>query len=243
MNTQRWMSRQFFTFYLTWGIFLPYWTGWMINSKGVSVAEASLIMSLGLVIRGLSTLFAFPYLSSKFSSKMLLNGMGIGTFLAILLCIPASSYWTLMAVVLLLHFFYPTLMPALDTAAGVLVQNRQLKHYGKSRSWGSLGFVIGGLILTLFTSKLGDGVIIWALLIGLFLLIALGMLKAPDVLSNKPKPLPAARGAMLKLFKVKHSALSLSSSSCCKRPMRPTTTTATSSFRKSMHRSPGSGPS
>lgn len=209
MNTQRWMSRQFFTFYLTWGIFLPYWTGWMINSKGVSVAEASLIMSLGLVIRGLSTLFAFPYLSSKFSSKMLLNGMGIGTFLAILLCIPASSYWTLMAVVLLLHFFYPTLMPALDTAAGVLVQNKQLKHYGKSRSWGSLGFVIGGLILTLFTSKLGDGVIIWALLIGLFLLIALGMLKAPDVLSNKPKPLPAARGAMLKLFKVKHFGLVL----------------------------------
>ncbi|MDV2583756.1 MFS transporter, partial [Alkalibacillus haloalkaliphilus] len=60
MNTQRWMSRQFFSFFITWGIFLPYWTGWMIYTKGITVSQASLIMSLGLVVRGVSTIFAFP---------------------------------------------------------------------------------------------------------------------------------------------------------------------------------------
>ena len=60
MKTHHWMSIQFFSFYMTWGIFLPYWTGWMIHTKGITVAQASLIMSLGLVARGLSTLFALP---------------------------------------------------------------------------------------------------------------------------------------------------------------------------------------
>lgn len=78
---------------------------WMDDSyKGLTVSQASLIMSLGLVARGLSTLFAFPYLSRKFSSKTLLNGMAIGTLIAILCSIPASSFVSLLVVTLLLHF-------------------------------------------------------------------------------------------------------------------------------------------
>ncbi|MDT0161210.1 MULTISPECIES: MFS transporter [Bacillaceae] len=209
MNSQRWMSRQFFSFFFTWGIFLPYWTGWMIHTKGMTVGQASLIMSLGLVVRGLSTLFAFPYLSGKFSSKVLINGMGIGTFVILLLCIPADSYSTLLAAVLFLHFFYPTLMPAMDTAAGVLVQHKQLKNYGKSRSWGSLGFIISGLILTMFTGRFGDGFILWGLLFGVFMLTCLGMMQAPDVLSQKPKADARSRGSLLRPFKAQHFGIVL----------------------------------
>ncbi|WP_082232085.1 MFS transporter [Halobacillus massiliensis] len=209
MNSHRWMSRQFFSFYLTWGIFLPYFTGWMIHAKGMSVAQASLIMSLGLVIRGLSTLFAFPQLSEKFSSKLLINVMAIGTFIALLLSIPVDSFISLMVVVLFLHFFYPTLMPALDTAAGVLVQHRQLRDYGKSRSWGSIGFVAGGMILTLFTGQFGDEAILWALLVSLFIFIVLGLLRAPNVLSEKPQVEESEKGGMLKVFQVKHFGIVL----------------------------------
>ena len=62
-------------------------------------------------------------------------------------------------------------MPALDSAAGILVQHNQLKHYGKSRSWGSIGFVIAGLILTVFTGALGDQVILWMMLLGTMVLV------------------------------------------------------------------------
>ncbi|UOQ45494.1 MFS transporter [Halobacillus salinarum] len=209
MNVHRWMSRQFISFYLTWGIFLPYFTGWMIHTKGISVSEASLIMSLGLIIRGLSTLFAFPQLSEKFSSKFLINAMAIGTFIALLLSILANSFMSLLIVVLFLHFFYPTLMPALDTAAGVLVQHRLLRDYGKSRSWGSMGFVVGGLMLTLFTGQFGDEAILWALLVSLFIFICLSLMRAPGVLSEKPQVEETKRGGMLKVFKVKHFGIVL----------------------------------
>lgn len=52
MNTQRWMNRTFFTFLMTWGIVLPFWTGWMVHDKGITFSQASLIMSLGLVAQG-----------------------------------------------------------------------------------------------------------------------------------------------------------------------------------------------
>ncbi|WP_026678906.1 MFS transporter [Fictibacillus gelatini] len=209
MNTQHWMSRQFFSFYITWGIFLPYWTGWMIHAKGITVSQASLIMSLGLVARGIATLVAFPYFSGKFSSKTLLNVMAIGTLGAIVCCVPADSFASLLMATLLLHFFYPTLMPALDSAAGVLVQSNQLRDYGKSRSWGSIGFVVAGMILTVFTGTFGDKVIVWALLFGTLAFMGLGFMRAPDVLSEKPQRDQQKKGGMLKLFRIKHFGLVL----------------------------------
>lgn len=209
MNTQHWMNRQFFTFYLTWGIFLPYWTGWMVQTKGIPISQVSLIMSLGLIARGLSTLLAFPYLSRKFSSKALLNGMAIVTLIILLCYIPINSFNGLLLITILIHMFYPTLMPALDSAAGVLVQSNLLKHYGKSRSWGSIGFVVGGMVLTVFTGIFGDKVILWALLLGTLVLVCLGFMRAPLVLSEKPQKHPSEKMGMLKLFRIKNFGIVL----------------------------------
>jgi MFS transporter, PPP family, 3-phenylpropionic acid transporter len=209
MNTHRWMSSHFFTFYMTWGIFLPYWTGWMIHTKGISISQASLIMSLGLVARGLFTIVVFPYLSEKSSSKSLINGMAIGTVAAILCSIPANNFTSLLVVTILLNFFYPTLMPILDSAAGVLMQNQQLRHYGKSRSWGSIGFVLAGMVLTVFIGALGDSVILWALLLGALIFAGLGFMRAPAVLLEKAHPKLPKNDSMLKLFHIKHFGLVL----------------------------------
>ncbi|MED1202759.1 MFS transporter [Heyndrickxia acidicola] len=209
MNTQRWMSSRFFSFYMTWGIFLPYWTGWMIHVKGITVEQASLIMSLGLTARGLSTLVAFPVLSGKFSSKTLLKVAAIGTLIAIACCIPAGSFSSLLAATILLHFFYPTLMPALDSAAGVLVQSNQLRHYGKSRLWGSIGFVASGMILTAFTGAFEDTLILWGLLLATLVFVCLTFMRAPDVLSEKPAATQIQKGGLLALFRIKHFGLVL----------------------------------
>ncbi|MGN7399120.1 MFS transporter [Cytobacillus praedii] len=209
MNTQRWMGTRFFSFFMTWGIFLPYWSGWMIYTKGITVSQASLIMSLGLIARGLSTLFAFPYFSGRFSSKILLNVAGIGTLFSIICYIPANSFASLLIVTIVFHIFYPTLMPALDSAASVLVQSKQLKHYGKSRQWGSIGFVSVGMILTVFTGLFGDEMIFWALLLGIIGFVCLGFMRAPDILSKKPQADKLQKAGMLHLFRIKHFGLVL----------------------------------
>lgn len=209
MNTQRWMGTRFFSFFLTWGIFLPYWSGWLIYAKGITVSEASLIMSIGLLIRGLSTLFAFPYLSGRLSSKTQLNVANIGTLVALLCYIPVTSFTGLLVVTTVLHIFYPVIMPALDSAASVLVQNKQLKHYGKSRQWGSIGFVSVGVVLTMFTGKFGNEIIYWALLAGIIGFVYLGFREAPPILSGKPKVIEGQKEGIWHLFRIKHFSLVL----------------------------------
>ena len=209
MNTQRWMAQHFFIFFMTWGVFLPYWTGWMIDEKGISVSEASFIMSAGLVARGLATLFIFPYLLRIWSSRRLINVISITTFVAMLLYIPSQSFSSLLIVTLIVHIFYPTLMPALDSAAGVLLQHRQLQHYGKSRSWGSIGFVFMGMVITVFTGAFGDAVILWAMLLGVCVFMILGLKQTPEVLSLKPEIPKDGSFKMRDLFKAKHFSLVL----------------------------------
>lgn len=209
MKTQRWMGLHFFIFFLTWGIFLPYWTGWMIDVKEISVGEASFIMSAGLVARGLATLFIFPLLLRLWSSKVLINFLGIATFLSMLLYIPAQSTTSLFVITLLIHVFYPTLMPALDSAAGVLVQKGELKHYGKSRSWGSIGFVVAGVLLTFFTGALGDDVILWGLLLGILVFMLIGQLQTPQSLMVKPEKTAENPFKMRDLLKTKDFKLVL----------------------------------
>lgn len=60
MNVQRWMSVRFFLFFMGWGIFLPYWTGYLVDGKNLSIEQASVIMSIGLLMRGLSTITLYP---------------------------------------------------------------------------------------------------------------------------------------------------------------------------------------
>lgn len=187
MNNQRWMSQNFFTFFMTWGVFLPYWTGWLIDAKGLSVAEASLIMSFGLVARGASTLFAFPLASRRWSNKIVIVILTVGALLAALLYIPANSFTSLFVVTLLFSVFYPALLPALDSTAGILVQHGNL-HYGRSRSYGSIGFIISVLILSVITGYFGDSAILWVMIAGLVaMLLMLNLVATPQVLLVKPE--------------------------------------------------------
>lgn len=210
MNTQRWMNSQFFSFFLTWGIFLPYWTGWLIHAKGLTVPEASLIMSLGLVVRGISTIVIYPYFSEKFNNKTLLTLLAIGTFVSLLFYIPANSFTSLLFATLILHIIYPTLMPALDSVAGTLVQHDQLQDYGRSRSYGSIGFVVGGMILTFFTGEFGDEAIFWAMIAGAIVFLFLGLLHTPTILLVKPKKGQIKNTGMLSLFRTRQFGLVLS---------------------------------
>lgn len=209
MKVQRWMSQQYFVFFMSWGIFLPYWTGWLVDVKQLTVGQAGLVMSCGLVARGLSTLFIFPYFASKWSNKTLLNVMGIGTFIALLCYIPTQSNVALIIITLVLHIFYPALMPALDSIASVLVQHKQLKHYGKSRSWGSIGFVVMGILLTVFTSTFGDAAILYVMLFIALIFVWLGFMQTPEILAQKPRVSGQEKKGMLQLVKVKHFGLVL----------------------------------
>ena len=185
LSNQRWMSLNFFVFFLTWGIFLPYWTGWLVQAKGLSVTQASIIMGFGLLARGVSSLFAFPLASKFMSSQTVIFVLTASSLVSAILYIPSSSFITLLVVTLFFSAAFPPLLPALDTAAGNLVQQENV-HYGKSRSYGSIGFIVSVLIISMVTGYFGEQAILSSMVIGLCFMLLMHLLPTPAVLAEKP---------------------------------------------------------
>lgn len=185
MSNQQWMSLNFFVFFLTWGIFLPYWTGWLVQAKGLSVADASIIMGFGLIARGASSLFAFPLASKFMSSQTVIFVLTGSSLVAAILYIPSTSFITLFIVTIMFSAVLPPLLPALDTAAGSLVQQGDV-HYGKSRSYGSMGFIVSVLIISVVTGYFGEKAILSSMIIGLCFMLCMRLLPTPAVLAVKP---------------------------------------------------------
>jgi len=185
MNHQRWLSQNFFIFFITWGVFLPYWTGWLVQAKGLSVQEASLIMGFGLVARGISTLFAFPLASKFWSSQRVILILTIGSLIATILYLPATSFTMLFAVTILFSAIYPSLLPAVESTAGALMQQKNV-HYGKSRSFGSIGYTIALLLIGAATAIWAEQAILYIMIVGLTIATLFFMRPAPEALRLKP---------------------------------------------------------
>ena len=185
MNNQRWLSQNFFVFFFTWGIFLPYWTGWLVHAKQLTVSEASIVTGCGLLARAASNLFFFPTLAKYVHNKKLNGILALGALVTTVLYIPSTSFVTLFIVTILFSIFYPALLPAIESSAATLVQQGDI-HYGKSRSYGSFGFVIAVLMISILTGIFGKQVIYWSMIVGLIGMLLMQQTKTPNVLLISP---------------------------------------------------------
>lgn len=208
MNQQRWLAKNFFMFFATWGIFIAYWTGWLINDKGISVSEASIIMGFGLVARAISTMFIFPSISKIMSNKRVLIFFTLVSLIVTLLYIPVSSFVGLFIITMLFSMFYPALLPAMESSAATLMHHGQV-HYGKARSLGSFGYVVAVLIISMLTGIYGEQTILWAMIFGLTALFAIQLMPAPQMLTVIPKLEETKSLSMKGLFEVKSFAIVL----------------------------------
>jgi len=185
MNDQRWLSQNFFFFFFTWGVYLQYWSGWLSEAKGLSVSQVSLIMGFGLVARAISTMFVFPFASKYLSAKKLTQFLVISALIATIVYIPFNHFIALFIITMIFSLFYPSLLPAIESSASTLVQQGKV-HYGKSRSYGSISFVISVFILSIIVGYLGEDAILWCMITYLVIMLVLQALPAPEVLKLKP---------------------------------------------------------
>lgn len=197
MNNQKWLSLNFFAFFFTWGVFLPYWTGWLTNDKGISVSGASLIMGAGMAARSLSTLIFFPLLTRAFSLGKLMQWLAIFSVAIMALHIPANSYTWLFILTFVFSLVYPNLLPAMESGATVLMKTDHI-HYGKSRSYGSVGYTIALLIVGGATAVWQESAIYWVMLAGLVFMAFTQSATSPIPLQLKPEPSKADSGSSMK---------------------------------------------
>lgn len=198
MNNQRWLSISFLAFFFTWGIFLPYWTGWLTIEKGLSVTLASIIMGVGMLVRSFSTFLLFPYLMKRIS---LIRVMSWLSFIALglsFLYIPDSSFVFLLIITVLFSAVYPIILPVVESGASILMQTDRI-HYGKSRSFGSIGYTIALLLVGATTAIWDERAILYLMIFGLMATTLFSTRPSPEVLRRDPvKTTSTKRGTEFK---------------------------------------------
>lgn len=186
MNNQRWLSFSFLTFFFTWGIFLPYWTGWLTIEKGLSVTAASVVMGAGMIARSFSTFFLFPAMTKRASLSRLIKFLAFLSLGFTMLYFISSSFSALLIITILLSLVYPIIMPAIESSASLLMQTEAI-HYGKSRSFGSVGYTVALLMVGATTALWSEQAILYVILFGLASICLFSLQPVPAVLQKEPE--------------------------------------------------------
>lgn len=137
----RWMQVQFFAFFFTWTTFLSYWS-LVLDDRGFDGATIGASITVSLVTRALAVALLFPLANRYAALGTVTRVLPWASLLVGLAFLPDTGTAGLMVVSAVFGLLYPTIMPVLETTASLGAKRGSL-DYGRSRLWGSLGFIAG----------------------------------------------------------------------------------------------------
>lgn len=114
-----WLAAIFALFYFSYGIYLPYWSLWL-DSVGVSAHQIGFLLGLSMLARTLGNLLVMNQVRSAAQLLPMLRLLAWLSVLGFVGFYGAQSGLALLLLMLLVNFFYPTLIPLNDTLASTL---------------------------------------------------------------------------------------------------------------------------
>lgn len=134
------LSGFYFLFFITVGIFLPYWPLYL-ESIGLGVVQIGILSAIVVVTKIFAAYFwgwVVDHTSRRMQVIRMASLLTAVTFAATL---PIQGFWPLALILLLFSFFWSAALPQMEAAT--------LTHLGESthayagiRLWGSIGFII-----------------------------------------------------------------------------------------------------
>jgi PPP family 3-phenylpropionic acid transporter len=156
-----WRIAGFYFFYYAFvGMFAPYWSLYL-KSLHFSVIEIGVLMSMQPVMRMLAP-NVWGWLADHTGQRLLVVKIAatmsavfyLGTFFT-------TSFWGLMTVLVLMNFFWSASMPLVE-ATTLTYLGKNTAHYGRIRSWGSIGFIVSVVGLGYAFDYIAISWLLWA---------------------------------------------------------------------------------
>ncbi|ENG6108566.1 3-phenylpropionate MFS transporter [Serratia liquefaciens] len=179
LQSTRWLALSYFTYFFSYGIFLPFWGVWL-KGEGIPPETIGILLGAGLVARFLGSLLIAPRVKDPSHLVTALRLLALLTLVfAIGFCFGNGWGW-LMLVIAGFNLFFSPLVPLTDALAATW-QKQITMDYGRVRLWGSLAFVIGSALTGQMVSVWGHNAILYSLIISILAML-LGMMLKPSVM-------------------------------------------------------------
>lgn len=183
------------TVFLFVGIHLPFWPVWL-EARGLTAAEIGVILSASTWTRSLVSPIVGHVADRRGERKRVIVVLLVGAFAVYFLFAVAETFWTLLAISLLVGVFLSAVIPLGENLAMLTAHERNL-DYGRIRLWGSIAFIGGAGLGGQLLAGRDESLILWLLLAALALNVLAG-LWLPD---TRPPPARRHRAPALALLR------------------------------------------
>jgi PPP family 3-phenylpropionic acid transporter len=156
-----WRIAGFYFFYYSFvGMFAPYWSLYL-KSIYFDAIEISILLSIQPVMRMLAP-NVWGWLADHTGKRLLV--VQIAAMLSALFYLGVfvtTSFWGMFLVLTLMAFFWSASMPLVE-ATTMSYLGKNTAHYGRIRSWGSIGFIVSVVGLGFAFDYIAIAWILWA---------------------------------------------------------------------------------
>ncbi len=165
----RWRIAGFYFFYFAFvGMFAPYW-GLYLKSINFDAVQIALLIAVQPVMRMLAPTL-WGWLADRTGKRLLVVQLAAlcaaityaGVFFT-------TNFYGLLCVMGLMSFFWSASMPLVE-ATTLTYLGKNSGHYGRIRSWGSVGFIVAVLGLGYAFDYIAISWLLWA---GLFIMLGI----------------------------------------------------------------------
>ncbi|MGV7092315.1 3-phenylpropionate MFS transporter [Siccibacter turicensis] len=179
LHSRNWLALSYFTYFFSYGIFLPFWSVWL-QGIGLPAETIGLLLGAGLIARFLGSLLLAPRVQDPSRLVFALRVLALLTLVfALAFWLGTTAAW-LFVVMVGFNLFFSPLVPLTDALAGTW-QKQITMDYGRVRLWGSLAFVVGSALTGKLVSLFDFQAILVLLSLGIASML-LGMLLRPSVM-------------------------------------------------------------
>ncbi|WP_036774763.1 3-phenylpropionate MFS transporter [Photorhabdus australis] len=162
IQSTRWLALDYFTYFFSYGIFLPFWAVWL-QGEGITPDMIGILLGTGLVSRFVGSLLIAPTVKNPAALILALRILALLT-LVFLIGFTLGNHWAwLLFIMIGFNLFFSPMMPLSDALAGTW-QKQFPFDYGKIRVWGSIAFIISSALTGEFISVWGHQVILITIL-------------------------------------------------------------------------------
>jgi len=156
-----WRIAGFYFFYYAFiGMFAPYWSLYL-QSIHFNAIEISILMSVQPVMRMIAPNL-WGWLADHTGKRVLVvqlaAALGALSYLGVF---ATTSFWGMLAVLVLMSFFWSASMPLVE-ATTLTYLGKNSARYGRIRSWGSIGFIVSVLGLGYAFDHIAIAWLLWA---------------------------------------------------------------------------------
>ena len=174
-----WLALSYFTYFFSYGIFLPFWSLWL-EGVGLPPETIGMLLGAGLVARFLGSLLLAPRVTNPFRLVFALRMLALLSLVfMVAFWLGQTSAW-LLIVMIGFNLFFSPLVPLTDALAGTWQRQFPL-DYGRVRLWGSLAFVIGSAVTGKLVSEFSYQAILVLMSVGVASML-IGMMFRPSIM-------------------------------------------------------------